>query len=182
MKKDFLRNNCPGNCAGALQDAIQQGQLKTREIPSELKLRTVNRMGGRFIQISSGRELYAAMNLSGPAVYLRPRYNIAPSRNAAVVRDDAGRRQFSLLRWGLIPAWAKKPDIGTKLINTRAESAAAQPTGKTATPPGPSAGTNEHSALECLPRQCFRAVAKDCEGDRLKTGTVLTDRIPKEEG
>ncbi len=128
-----------------------------------------------FIQISAGRELYAVMELSGPAVYLRPRYNISPSRNAAVVRDDAGRRQFSMLRWGLIPAWTKKPDIGNRLINTRAETAAAQPT-------GPSAGTNEHSALACFPRQRFRIVANGCEGDRPKTGTALTDRIPKEDG
>ena len=61
-------------------------------------------MKSSLIQISSGRELYAVMELSGPAVYLRPRYNIAPSRNTAVVRNYVGRRQFSMLRWGLIPA------------------------------------------------------------------------------
>ncbi len=84
-------------------------------------------MCGRFTQISSGREVHAVMDLDGPEADLRPRYNIAPSQNAAVVRDDAGRRQLSMLRWGLIPAWAKKPDIGYRLINARAETAAEKP-------------------------------------------------------
>ncbi|MDE0096741.1 MAG: SOS response-associated peptidase [Gammaproteobacteria bacterium] len=81
-------------------------------------------MCGRFTQISSGREVHAVMGLDGPEVDLRPRYNIAPSQNAAVVRNDAGGRQLSMLRWGLIPTWAKKPDIGNRLINARAETAA----------------------------------------------------------
>ena len=71
-------------------------------------------MCGRFTQIFSGGEVHAVMDLSGPAVDLRPRYNIAPSQNAAVVRDDIGGRKLSMLRWGLIPTWAKEPGIGSK--------------------------------------------------------------------
>ena len=59
------------------------------------------------------------------------RYNIAPSQPVAVVRlapgEDRPRRELVWLRWGLIPAWAKDPAIGNRLINTRAETAAEKP-------------------------------------------------------
>lgn len=87
----------------------------------------MNKICGRLTQISSGREVDAVMNLSGPAVNLRPRYNITLTQNAAAVRNDADRRQLSMLRWGLTPAWAKKPDIGNRLINARVISATEKP-------------------------------------------------------
>src|SRR5258707_762815 len=36
-------------------------------------------------------------------------------------------RIFSLMRWGLIPYWAKDPSIGLKTINAMSETAAAKP-------------------------------------------------------
>jgi putative SOS response-associated peptidase YedK len=58
-----------------------------------------------------------------------PRYNIAPAQPVAVVRQNPERpvRQFSKMRWGLIPFWAKDANIGYKLINTRAETVAEKP-------------------------------------------------------
>ena len=38
-----------------------------------------------------------------------PRYNIAPTQPVPIVRLDQGKRQFALLRWGLIPSWVKDP-------------------------------------------------------------------------
>ncbi len=59
---------------------------------------------------------------------LPPRYNIAPTQPAPVVRRQAdGTRGLALLRWGLIPFWAKDPGIGSRLINARAETVAAKP-------------------------------------------------------
>ena len=84
-------------------------------------------MCGRFTQRFSWREVHAYVSLIGPAANLRPRYNLAPSQSAAVVRGGADGRRLSMLRWGLIPAWAKEPGIGHKLINARAETAAAKP-------------------------------------------------------
>lgn len=84
-------------------------------------------MCGRFTQIFSGGQVRAVLDLDGPEWELQPRYNLAPSQDAAVVRVDAGGRQLSMLRWGLIPFWAKKPDIGYRLINARAETAAEKP-------------------------------------------------------
>ena len=84
-------------------------------------------MCGRLTQRLTWREIHALLGLVGPAANLRPRYNLAPSQNAAVVRSDAGVRRLSMVRWGLIPAWAKDPAIGHKLINARAETAAVKP-------------------------------------------------------
>jgi putative SOS response-associated peptidase YedK len=60
---------------------------------------------------------------------LAPRYNIAPTQDAPVVRlrDGGPERELAMLRWGLIPAWAKDTTIGAKLINARTESAAEKP-------------------------------------------------------
>ena len=84
-------------------------------------------MCGRMTQRFSWREIHALLSLDGPAPNLRPRYNLAPSQSAAVVRNDGGERRLSLLRWGLIPEWAKDSGIGHKLINARAETAAVKP-------------------------------------------------------
>ncbi len=84
-------------------------------------------MCGRFTQRFSWREVHAFLSLIGPAANLRPRYNLAPSQSAAVVRSDAAGLQLSMLRWGLIPAWARDHRIGNKLINARAETAAVKP-------------------------------------------------------
>lgn len=57
-----------------------------------------------------------------------PRYNIAPTQGAPVVRQGAeGVRRLALLRWGLIPFWAKDPGIGNRMINARAETVATKP-------------------------------------------------------
>jgi len=58
---------------------------------------------------------------------LAPRYNVAPTQDVPVVlRQDDGTRALRLMRWGLVPHWAK--EIGTApLINARAETAANKP-------------------------------------------------------
>ncbi len=59
---------------------------------------------------------------------LAPRYNIAPSQAvAAMIRDDAARRHFVWLRWGLVPSWSKGDRPAAPLINARAETVAEKP-------------------------------------------------------
>jgi len=60
---------------------------------------------------------------------LLPRFNIAPSHPVAVIRLPPPRRsrECVLVRWGLIPSWAKDPAIGNRLINARAETVAEKP-------------------------------------------------------
>jgi putative SOS response-associated peptidase YedK len=56
-----------------------------------------------------------------------PRYNIAPTQPIAIVRMVEGKRQFALVRWGLIPAWVKDPRAFSLLINARGESVNEKP-------------------------------------------------------
>jgi len=55
-----------------------------------------------------------------------PRYNIAPSQPVAVVPNDS-KNQLDFYVWGLIPSWAKDPEIGNRMINARAETLAEKP-------------------------------------------------------
>ena len=89
-------------------------------------------MCGRFTQRLSWAELHELMDLIGPPRNLRPRYNVAPSQDVAVVRAADGGRSLSILRWGLIPAWAKDPAIGYRLINARSETVAEKPSFRSA--------------------------------------------------
>ena len=43
------------------------------------------------------------------------------------MRTEEDERRLSILRWGLIPGWAKEPNIGYKLINARSETASSKP-------------------------------------------------------
>ena len=58
-----------------------------------------------------------------------PRYNIAPTTDVAVVRQspETDERELALLRWGLIPHWAKEFGKGPLLINARGETVAEKP-------------------------------------------------------
>jgi putative SOS response-associated peptidase YedK len=60
---------------------------------------------------------------------LQPRYNIAPTQPVAAVRvRPRGRvREMALLRWGLVPFWAKDPKIGARMINARSETVSEKP-------------------------------------------------------
>lgn len=57
---------------------------------------------------------------------LQPRYNIAPQQDSAVILNETPKK-ISMLRWGLVPHWAKDESVGFKLINARAESVADKP-------------------------------------------------------
>ncbi len=66
-------------------------------------------------------------------------YNVAPTKPVIAVvqrhpRDAEGApdpdttvRSLRVMRWGLIPFWAKDPSVGSRMINARAESAPSKP-------------------------------------------------------
>ena len=85
-------------------------------------------MCGRYTLTSSGEELALLFDISDLPMVL-PRYNLAPTQEAAVVRVPApgGPRRLDLLKWGLIPYWAKEASIGNRMINARSESVAEKP-------------------------------------------------------
>jgi putative SOS response-associated peptidase YedK len=59
---------------------------------------------------------------------VKRRFNIAPTQEAPVVRiDREGKREVALLRWGLVPSWAKDIKAGNRMINARCEGVAEKP-------------------------------------------------------
>jgi putative SOS response-associated peptidase YedK len=71
---------------------------------------------------------------------LEPDYNVAPTKEVyAVVErppsresDEPAQRQLRVVRWGLVPSWAKDPSIGNRMINARMETVAEKPAFKRA--------------------------------------------------
>ncbi|MBI4964184.1 MAG: SOS response-associated peptidase [Desulfomonile tiedjei] len=80
-------------------------------------------MCGRFVLMTPGKSLAKLFGLEEEPD-LGPRYNIAPTQQVAIIRrgPETLRRRLSLVRWGLVPFWAKDISIGSRLINARAES------------------------------------------------------------
>jgi len=83
------------------------------------------------------KEFDAVDNTEGMA---RPDHNVAPTKNVvtvverhprdadgSVLEDEPAQRRLRVMRWGLVPFWAKDKSIGAKMINTRAETAASKP-------------------------------------------------------
>jgi putative SOS response-associated peptidase YedK len=64
----------------------------------------------------------------GESLEIRQRFNVAPGDDVvAVTTAKDGEPRGSLLRWGLVPFWAKEPKVGYKMINARAETVAEKP-------------------------------------------------------
>ncbi len=78
-------------------------------------------MCGRFTLTVDPADLQEAFpNFSFPLQYA-PRYNIAPTQPVMVLPNN-GKMTADFYLWGLIPIWAKEPDIASRLINARAET------------------------------------------------------------
>ena len=84
-------------------------------------------MCGRFAFYSPAEATAALFGVSD-VPELKPRFNIAPTQSIAAIRlDSKESREVALLRWGLVPFWAKDPSIGNRMINARAETVAEKP-------------------------------------------------------
>jgi putative SOS response-associated peptidase YedK len=87
-------------------------------------------MCGRYVQASSYGDLeqyFQTDEVRERAVEHRPDYNVAPTRDVPVVAVSEQRRVLDVVRWGLVPPWAKDLSIGNRMINARAESVATKP-------------------------------------------------------
>jgi putative SOS response-associated peptidase YedK len=94
-------------------------------------------MCGRYATARNPDDLVEEFGIERVALdeQLAPNYNVAPTDDvyAVVERFDKERpsappqRQLRVVRWGLVPSWAKDPKIGSKLINARAETLAEKP-------------------------------------------------------
>ena len=90
-------------------------------------------MCGRFVQLTPPAALAALFGVDpahAPLPNVPPRYNAAPTQDLMVVRrnPETGRRHLDLLRWGLVPSFARDTSGGGRLINARSETVAEKPT------------------------------------------------------
>ncbi|MEO8122899.1 MAG: SOS response-associated peptidase [Burkholderiales bacterium] len=84
-------------------------------------------MCGRYV-IAYGPEMLVHGFSATRVVPFPQRYNVAPQSQVPVVMETReGERIAELMRWGLVPHWAKDASIGSKLNNARAESIADKP-------------------------------------------------------
>ena len=68
------------------------------------------------------------LSYSEPPVELTPRYNIAPTQDTLVCRqNEAGERELLHMRWGLLPFWAKDESFAARTINARVETVSEKP-------------------------------------------------------
>jgi putative SOS response-associated peptidase YedK len=86
-------------------------------------------MCGRYTFFRSVDEIRRAFGTVGEPPEVAPTWNMAPSRLAPVVRrhPESGARHLDLLRWGLVPHWAKHRNASSRPINARCETVASAP-------------------------------------------------------
>ena len=85
-------------------------------------------MCGRTFQKTPLGEIQNLFETVNPVPNAAPNYNAAPTDTLPIVRlDRDGRRSLDLLRWGLIPYWAKDATMGARCINAMAETVATKP-------------------------------------------------------
>jgi putative SOS response-associated peptidase YedK len=79
-------------------------------------------MCGRYVSKAQAA-IERAWNLTRGGDPFGPTFNAAPTQQLPIVRLRRKHgRELTLLRWGLIPSWAKDVSIGAKLINARGET------------------------------------------------------------
>ena len=130
----------------------------------------------------------------GEGVEVRRRYNVAPGDDVlAVTTDREGSPRGELLRWGLVPSWAKTPETGLKMINARVETVAERPAYRRAFERYRclviADGFYEWRRTPTGPRQAFHILRRDAglfafaglwsiwygeEGAKLRSCTILT--------
>ncbi|HAA95664.1 MAG TPA: hypothetical protein DCE26_08225 [Dehalococcoidia bacterium] len=83
-------------------------------------------MCGRFTLTSNLDELQGRFGFVSEYTDHEPRYNIAPTQQVLTVTND-GQRRGEMMRWGLVPFWAKELKVGARMINAVGETAATKP-------------------------------------------------------
>ena len=78
-------------------------------------------MCGRYSLATDIEELADRFDFRASGFAYQVRFNIAPTQQVLTVTNDGTENQAQLMKWGLIPFWAKDPSIGSRMINARAD-------------------------------------------------------------
>jgi putative SOS response-associated peptidase YedK len=83
---------------------------------------------GRYASSANPDDLAAYFTVEEPPEeVLPPSYNVAPTDPVYVVVERHEKRQLKVVRWGLVPSWAKDPKVGARFINARRETVKDKP-------------------------------------------------------
>ncbi|HEY9077004.1 MAG TPA: SOS response-associated peptidase [Anaerolineaceae bacterium] len=82
-------------------------------------------MCGRFTLTLEADDIREILRAGDIPVDYSVRFNIAPTQSVAVIKDTS--RDITMMRWGLVPSWAKDIEIGSRLINARSETVMEKP-------------------------------------------------------
>lgn len=88
-------------------------------------------MCGRY-ELVDGKRVFQRFQVQLPtaqATLFEDNHDIRPTNRVPTILTD---HELQLMRWGLIPGWAKDPAIGSKMFNARAETVADKPSFKKA--------------------------------------------------
>jgi methionine-R-sulfoxide reductase len=103
----------------------------------QLSITRVRREEGQVIKTMCGRftltHIYGfstRFQLMDEMAQLTPRFNIAPTQEHPIIISQSPN-QMVMMRWGLVPSWAKDPKIGNRMINARAETVTTKPAFRT---------------------------------------------------
>lgn len=83
-------------------------------------------MCGRY-ELVDGKRVYSQFRVTQPTLPIPDNADVRPTQQVVALQAD---RILTAMRWGLVPAWAKDPRIGSKMINARAESIESKPSFK----------------------------------------------------
>ncbi|KUG02509.1 hypothetical protein ASZ90_020141 [hydrocarbon metagenome] len=85
-------------------------------------------MCGRFTIIDDIDKICQRFNCSSLETGFKPRFNVAPTQEVPVIiTSSQGHTELRIMRWGLVPNWAKDRKIGSRLINARIETISEKP-------------------------------------------------------
>lgn len=85
-------------------------------------------MCGRYASSRDARDLASAFEVEEPVErVLPPSWNVAPTDPVYAVLQREQARQLRVLRWGLVPSWAKDAKGAARLINARQETVTGKP-------------------------------------------------------
>ena len=79
-------------------------------------------MCGRFTRYTDIEQIEKLFDVHDGSIVLAPSYNVAPTQPVLAVVQSEGEKRLVVMRWGLVPVWAKDISIGSRMINARAET------------------------------------------------------------
>jgi putative SOS response-associated peptidase YedK len=78
-------------------------------------------MCGRYA-LTEPDDIAERFDVEPPKQTVKPNFNAAPGQFMPVITEAEGVRSLEIMKWGLVPVWAKDEKMGYKLINARAET------------------------------------------------------------